>query len=788
MLNDIRYAIRSLLRSPGFTGAAVLALALGIGANTAIFTVVDSVLLRPLPFQAPSRLYKLEVAKYLAMSDPGYIAIASRNRTFEGAAAYSGTPKSLTGAGEAVQLQAQNVTTNFFKVLGVNAILGRTFVPDDDRDPHAVVLCEGLWRSRFRADPSILGKPITLDGARYTVVGVMPSSFTFPRTDDLWLPAKLDPRNNHNAFRQVIGRLKPGITQVQAQADLDAINAAANPLDFRKSPLHMRPLQEAIVGKIRPALRVLFGSVSLLLLIACVNVANLLLVRASRRDQEMAVRCSLGATRLRLFRQMLTESVILSLAGGLAGVLLAAWGVSALLSLLPPGMLPRFEEVRMDYPVLAFTLLLSLVSSVLFGAWPAVQASRNTLAESLKQGVGRATAHSHRVRNSLIVSEIALALVLLIGAGLMMKSFLKLRAVDPGFRTENLLTLQLNLSTTYRTADQMKSFHERALERLRGLPGAASVAAVNWLPMGQGLIMGNFHVQDRPDNAIRFNVNKPAVTPGYFATMGIPLMKGRDFDSRDDVKAPGVMIVGTITAKRVWGNEDPIGKRITFSDDPATEDWYTVIGVVDDVKQENLKQETPPAIYQPLAQVQFPFFLEHMSYVVRTTSPMNLVEAVARQRLREVDPNQPLFKVARMEELLSASTAEPRFYSRVLAAFSFIALLLATLGIYGVISYTVAQRTREIGIRVALGARPRNILASVMAGSSALVAGGLLLGVAGAIAATRVLRSFLFEVTATDAATFIGVSVLLAAVALAASYIPARRAMRIDPMNALRYE
>ena len=798
MLNDIRYAIRTLLRSPGFTVVAIVALALGIGANTAIFTVVDSVLVRPLPFPDSDRIYKIEMTKFLAHSDPGYLAIASRNRAFENVAAYSGALKSLTGAGEPVQLKAPDVTAGFWRVLGANAILGRTFVDGEDR---VVVLSESLWRSRFHADRSIPGKQITLDGAGYTVVGVMPSSFNFPNACDLWLPAKLDPNNNHIAFRQAIGKLKPGVTPAQAQSDLDAIGNDAigndaignqvrgtNGTTRPDTRLLLHPLQETMVGKVRPALRILLGAVSFLLLMACVNVANLLLARASRRNQEMAVRCSLGATRMRLIRQMLTESAILSIAGGIFGILLASWGVSALLALLPPGMLPRFEEVRMDLPVLVFTLILSIASSLLFGTWPAIQASRNTLAESLKQSFGRMTAHSHRVRNGLIVSEIALALVLLIGAGLMTKSFLRLRAVDPGFRPENLLTLQVNLAATYRTADQMKRFHERALEQLKTLPGVISAAAINWLPLGQGLISGDFHAQDRADKDVKFNVTKPAVSPGYFSAMGIRLLKGRDFDSRDDAKAPGVMIVGSVTAKRVWGSEDPIGKRVSFSDHPSPEDWYTVIGVVDDVKQQNLKEDAPPAIYQPLAQVHVSFFLEHMSYVVRTTAPLNVIEKLSRARMMDVDSNQPLFKVASMEELLVATTAEPRFYSRIFLTFSTIALLLATFGIYGVIAYTVAQRTREIGIRAALGARPGNILGNVLGRSSVLIASGVLLGIAGALAATRVLRSFLFEVTPTDTATFAAVSILLAAVALAASYIPARRAMKIDPMVALRYE
>jgi putative ABC transport system permease protein len=442
----------------------------------------------------------------------------------------------------------------------------------------------------------------------------------------------------------------------------------------------------------------------------------------------------------------------------------------------------------MDAQVFVFTVLLSAVTSFLFGLWPAMQASRISLGEALNHGIGRLTAKSQRMRNALVVIEIGIALVLIIGAGLLVKSFIKLRSVNPGFRADNMITMTVHLPQVYRTAEQMKAFHEKVLERLKALPGVNSAAIVNWLPMGMGLIKGSFSVEGLPDSATGFNVNKPAVTPGYFRTMEITLLQGRDFTRADNEKSPGVMIVGQTTARRVWPNEDPVGKHVTFADHPAPEDWYTVIGVVDDVKQENLRQDVPPAIYQPLAQVQIPFFLQSINYVVRSSMPTSAIAASMRTALHEVDANQPVFQIATMEDLLTANTAEPRFYLRLLAAFSGIALLLAVVGIYGVMAFSVVQRTREIGIRLALGANREDILASTLGRSAWLIAAGLALGVCGALGATRLLASFLFEVQPTDVTTFVVTSFLLAVAAILASYIPASRATRIDPMVALRYE
>jgi putative ABC transport system permease protein len=799
LAHDLRFAVRMFWKNPGFAIVAVLTLAIGIGANTAIFTIVNSVLLRPLPFRDPGSLFRIANALPSApnglqnISDPELIALQQQTHSFSAVAAFNGGVKSLTGAGEPVEVKAPEVTANFWSAVGVNAELGRTFLPEEGKPGkgRVLVLSDTLWRSRFNAEKDIIGRAIMLDGEAYTVVGVMPPSCTFPGTADLWVPALLEPANVHIAFRSAIGRLKDGILPGQAQAELDAIAHrlnSDNPMAIRGDLIRMHPLQETIVGKVRPALRLLLGSVAFLLLIACVNVANLLLARASGREQEVAIRYSLGATRMKVIRQLLTESAVMSLSGGLLGFVIAMWGVAALLWVAPPHSIPRFEEIRMDAQVFVFTFLLSAVTSFLFGLWPAMQASRISPGEALNHGLGRLTAKSQLMRSGLVVGEIGLALVLLIGAGLLLKSFVKLRSVNPGFRADNVITMTVHLPQVYHTAKQMKAFHEKVLERLTVLPGVNSAAVVNWLPMGTALIMGSFSVEGIPDSATQFNVNKPAVTPDYFRTMGIPLLRGRDFSRTDNEKSPGVMIVGQATASRVWPNEDPIGKRVTFADHPEPEDWYTVIGVVDDVKQESLRQETPPAIYQPLAQVQVPFFLQSIAYVVRSSVPAAAIAGSMRAALHEVDANQPIFQIATMEELLMANTAEPRFYSRLLTAFSGIALLLAVVGIYGVMAFNVVQRTREIGIRLVLGANQKDILARILGRSALLITAGLALGVCGALSATRLLASFLFEVQPTDTATFVVTSLLLAAAAILASYIPASRATRIDPMVALRYE
>jgi len=800
MFSDIRYAVRSLLNNPGFSLVAVLALAIGIGANTAIFTVVNAVLLRPLPFGEPDRLYRIAAAPQnrpdavINMADPAVLSLQKETTTFEAIGSYNGGMKSLTGLGEPLEVLAPEVTANFMSLLRVEPQLGRTFLPSEGLKGNALVtiLSDRFWQSRFHGDTKVIGRSLVLDGMPYVVVGVMPPSFRLPEEVDLWVPAVLDPTNLHIAFRSVVGRLRAGVARGQAQAELDALARRMNKQDqnyLRKAMLRLHPLRETVVGgKISKQLGVLLGAVAFLLLIACVNVANLLLARSTRRQQEVAVRYSLGATRPRLVRLLLTESAILSLAAGFAGVFVAVWGVATLLRIAPVKSIPRFDEINLDPRVFLFTFGLSIITCILFGLWPALHASKINLNETLKQSFGRLTARSQAVRSALVVAEIALALVLLVGAGLLIKSFIRLRSVDPGFRSQGLISMVVRLPETYKSPQAILGFGDRTMERIKAIPGVDSAAMVNFLPMRWDLVMGTFGVEGRAEPTAGFNVTKPAVTPGYFRTMGIRVLKGRDFTAADTVSAPGVMIVGQATAKRVWPNEDPIGKRITFADHPAAEDWYTVIGVVDDVKQEDLKDASPPAIYQPISQVQVMFFLQSLNFVARTSTPAAAIASSMRAALRQVDPNQPVFDISTMEDLLTTNTAEPRFYSRLLGTFSFVALLLAVLGIYGVMAFTVVQRTREIGIRLALGAQSEHILASVLKRSAMMAGFGIALGVGGALAVTRVLKAFLFEVEPTDPSTFLIISILLAAAAMLASYLPARRASRIDPINALRYE
>jgi putative ABC transport system permease protein len=533
----------------------------------------------------------------------------------------------------------------------------------------------------------------------------------------------------------------------------------------------------------------LLGAVGFILLIACANVANLLLARGAARRQEVAVRASLGASRARLIRQLLTESSLLALCGGALGLLIASWGVSVLIKLVPEGMIPRIAEVGINGQVLLFTFLLSLATSLIFGIVPAVQLSKARLAESLKQD-SRRIAGAQGLRSVLVAGEIALSLVLLIGAGLMIKSFILLRSVNPGFNPESAFVLTVDLPfNEQQSAAQLVAYHKQVLDKLSALPGVNSAGAIDWLPFDNALIRGDFYTEADSYPAAHFDVSKPGVTPDYFRAMGIRLLRGRGFNNNDTAGSPGVAIVSEFVARRAWGDRNPVGKRVTLEDHPKPTDWLTVIGVVDDVKQQNLAEKTPvAAVYQPMTQVTRPFFLFHIAYVVRASGNVAALPGLMRSRFRELDPNQPIQLMSPMDQLISATTAEPRFYSRMLGSFSAIALLLASLGIYGVMAYSVVQRTREIGIRVALGAQRGDIFRSVMAKSALLVLAGVALGLAGAFGVTRVLQNLLFDVKPTDAATFGGVSVLLILVALAATYIPARRATSVDPMVALRYE
>jgi predicted permease len=797
-VQDLRYAFRNLSRNPAFTAVAIGALAIGIGANTAVFTVVESVLLRPLPYHQPSQLYTVRPMPKKpspfgggSMMDLFIISFQSASTAFQQLAAFNYSNWNGTGVGDPVAIHGQEVTTNFFATLGVQPQLGRGFRPEEVSAGHAdvAVLSDAFWRRHFRASRDALGKSITLDGQPHTVVGVMPA--TFDPAVELWVPAVLDP-SGHNAFRQVIGRLTPGQTVARAREEMDAIvvrlEAAAHRRHNDDMEIVIAPLRDSIVGKARPALLVFLGAVGCVLLIACVNVANLLLSRASGRQKEIAIRASLGATRWRLARQLLTESAVLGVMGGLLGLIVALWGVETLIQLAPANRIPRVDEIRFDGWVLAFTIGVSLVTSILFGLAPALQLTSARQARNWKDAAARGSARSGALRSVLVMAEVALALILLIGAGLLVRSFAKLRAVDVGFHPGNVLTMSMDLSgKPYESAAQIYQFDNEILERVAKMNGVTAVGLVNLLPMSEFLVQGDFKLgdQQRPPEVLAV---KPAVSPGYFHAMGIPLMRGRSFDEHDTLNAAPVAMVDESFARRFWPNQDPIGKRISFEDDPKTErDWMTVVGVSGSIRQENPAAEHM-TIYQPFAQVRGLFFLQQVSFVVRSDANAAKLARALRAQIWGVDKDLPINTMASMQDLLYASTAEPRFQTRVLAAFSSIAFLLAMVGIYGVMAYSVTQRTQEIGIRMAIGAQRGHIVQMILWRSAALVLGGLAIGLAGAWSTTRVLKEFLFEVTPFDPLTFAFVSILLVLVALTACYIPARRAAAIDPLVALRYE
>jgi putative ABC transport system permease protein len=792
LAQDIRFAIRTLWKTPAFAAVAMLALALGIGANSAIFTVVNSVLLHPLPFPQPERICQVYTSRFgdsVAMDDRSFVEFEKQTSAFDHLSAISGGASSLTGAGEPIPVHGSAVTTGFWPALGVGASLGRTFRKEDDLGSVAVI-SDKLWRSHFSADSAALGKVVKLDGTPRTIIGVMPAGFAFPADADVWTPLVVNPQPGTGWAYMAIGRLSAGVSIDRARAETKAIAQRLQPKEpHAAESAGVLSLHESVVGKIRPSLYVLLGAVGFILLIACANVANLLLARGAVRRQEVAVRASLGASRSRLIQQLLTESSLLALCGGALGLLVTFWGVPLLVKLVPEGMIPRLAEVGINGQVLLFTFLLSLATSLIFGIAPALQLSKAQLAGSLKQDDRRITG-AQGLRSVLVTGEIALSLVLLIGAGLMIKSFVLLRSVNPGFNPESAFVLTVDLPfSEERSAQQLVAYHNQVLDKLSALPGVTSAGAIDWLPFDNALIRGDFYTEADSYPAAHLQVSKPGVTPDYFRAMGIRLLRGRGFDNGDTERSPGVAIVSQSVARQSWGDRNPIGKRVTLEDHPKPTDWLTVIGVVDDVKQQNLAEKTPvAAVYQPMTQVARPFFLFHMAYVVRAAGDVSALPSLMRSRFRELDPNQPIQLMAPMDQLVSESTAQPRFYSRMLGSFSAIALLLASLGIYGVMAYSVAQRTREIGIRVALGAQPGDIFRSVMLKSAFLVLAGVAVGLGGAFGVTRVLQNLLFDVKPTDAATFAAVSALLILVAMVATYVPARRATSVDPMVALRYE
>ena len=792
---DLRYALRSLRKSPGFTMVAMLTLALGFGANIAVFTVVNGVLFRPLPFPEPERLMMISYQSKEGgpgLFDRDYLEYQRHVQAFEQIATFHEDSATLTGAGEAVRLPTADVTSSFFPVLEVNPAMGRAFLPAEEKQGsnRVVLLSDKIWRNRFGADASILGKAITLDGIAYSVIGVMPAGFAFAHEAELWLPLEVGGDPGNFTTRAVVGRLKPQASQQQALAELEALAKHLPPLPVANREdmfAEVLPMKDLVVGKIRQSLLIFMGAVGFVLLIACANVANLLLMRGTSRQREIAVRNALGASRGRVIRQLLTESTLLSLGGVAAGVLLALLGVPALLALAPAAGVPRIEEIHIDGWVLGFALLLGAFTGILFGLAPALQATGNRVRTFLALSGPTLTARRATLRSTLVVSEIALALVLLTGAGLMLKSFMRMRAVDPGFRTEKILTMTVDLpDASYPTVTAIQAFDSSILTKLSNLPGVVAAGAVNFMPLQPVLISGDFTLDGGRKLPRDYNVAKPDVSPDYFRVMGIRFLKGRGFTDQDNSSAPGVVIISQSVARTLWAGQDPIGQRITMEDEPKPKDWLTIIGIVDDVRQ-RLTGRPQPAIYQPYQQVTRPFFLSHMSFVVRTATNPQSVAAGMRGVLHDVDKYQPV-SIAALTDLADASTAETWFQARLISTFSILALLLAAIGIYGVLAYAVAERTREIGIRMALGAKKSDITRMLLKRTLALVLAGVALGSCGAMVLTRVLAKFLFEVKPNDPATFLSVAAILAATGIIAGMLPAQRATKVDPVVALRWE
>jgi putative ABC transport system permease protein len=811
LLQDIRFGVRMLLKSPSISIVATIALALGIGANTAIFSVINAVLLRPLPFPHPDALvalFETDTQRGLergSHSYPNFFDLRAQNTTLERVACYHSSDYITTGRGEPARLQAAVVTADLFPLLGVSPMLGRTFLPDEDKPSETgrvVILSQPLFQRRFNSDPSIVNQPVTLNGESFTVVGVMPAAFEFPIQNDpvdLWTTIAGDAsgdtpvtaqRGAH--FLQVVGRLKPGVTMEQAQADITAIASRLEqqyPDTNTHKSLRVDSALSALVGDVRPTLFILLGAVACVLLIACANVANLLLARATGRHKEMAIRAAMGASRVRVIRQLLTESVLLSLLGGAVGLLLAVWW-SDLLIALGKEDIPRAVQVGIDLRVLGFTLTVSLMTGLIFGLAPAFHSSKTGLIDALKEG-GRGTsegARRNKVRSVLVVSELAIAVVLLVGAGLLIQSLWRLQRVNSGLQPQNVLTFTVGLPEVRYNYEKQSQFFIDLKSRLESTPGVQSASSVLPLPLSGDRFSISFEIDGRPMAPKDHPSGDFFCTGvGYFKSMGIPIIKGRDFDDRDRHGSTPVVIITETLARQFFPNEEPLGKRIkpginTIEGEKST--MREIVGVVADVRNRSLSTEPKPAYYVPQTQVPF----DQMVMVVKTNSDPHSLIPVATKQVAAMDPDLPVFGVKTMEEYMSASVAAPRFSTTLLSIFAAVALVLTVVGLYGVMSYSVAQRTNEIGIRLALGAQSRDVLLMIVKQGSFLIGLGIVIGLAGAFALTRLIASLLFGVTAKDPFTFGAVVVLLAVVALLACYIPAWRATKVDPMEALRYE
>ncbi len=801
---DVRYGARVLWKSPGFTAVAVVALALGVGATTAIFSVMNAVLWRPLPFREPDRLVMIWMDnRRLGMHEdihsyPNYQDYRNQNTTFAQLAAFTTQGFNLTGEGEPDRVVGAATTATFFEVMGTSPALGRAYTAEEDqpgRDSVAVI-SHGLWQRHFGGDPNIVGKSISLNGATRTVVGVMPADFAFPGKEvDLWVPLAVpeSAKQERSAFwLSMIGRLKPGVTVEQARADMGTIWARMEQQypQLGGYGVNLVPLHTQVVGNVRPALWVLLAAVGFVLLIACANVANLLLARGTARGREIAIRAALGAGRKRIVRQLLTESVLLALLGGAVGALLAVWGLGALKSLAPADT-PRLEQIGVDARVFAFALAISCVTALVFGLVPALQASKPDLNETLKEGGRSDTSggRGRRLRDLLVVSEIALTLVLLVGAGLLLKSFKRLQEVNLGYKPEGVLTARVSLPRAkYREPQKVAAFYEQLTENLRNSPGVEGVAAVGTILLTTTPNSTIITIEGRPNPpaAERTEVPLDPVTPDFFKVMGTPLLRGRFFDAHDRRGSQPVAIVNETFARKFFPGEDPIGRRYLYGDPGGDNDqWFTIVGVVADMKRTDFNAEVRPETFYPLAQVPD----TSMMLVVRAASgDAASLASLVRQQVRSLDADQPVYAVRTMDEQLAERRAQRRFNMLLLALFASVAMALAAVGLYGVMAYTVTQRQHEIGIRMALGAGAADVFRLVVGRGMILAAVGIAVGFVSALALTRLMTGLLFNVSAADPLTYAAVSLLLAAVALAGCLVPARRATKVDPMVALRYE
>jgi putative ABC transport system permease protein len=804
---DLRYGLHLLWRSPGFTLVALLALALGIGANTFIFSVVNALLLRQLPFPDSGRITSILAkapdtgALFSSYSLPNFEDIRDRNQVFEHVAALYMSTEFLRSGDEPERLRGAYVSAELFPLLGVKPLIGRTFSREEERsgDGNFIVLSYNLWQRRFNGDPKIIDQNLIVGSRPTTVLGVMPEGFKFPvgaRQVDFWMPliSSIPPASRTARGAVYLGlfaRLKPNATLLQAQADMNLIaSQLATQYPESNTGLNIVPVSthERLVGQIRPALLVLLGAVALVLLIACANVANLMLARASVRQKEIAIRTAIGATRWRVVRQLLTESLLLSILGGAAGVLLAFWAIELLIS-SNPANLPRVAEIALDKQVLLFTLGLTTVTGLFFGLAPALQASRTDLNESLKDGMRESSGgiKHNRTRSALVISEIALSLILLVGATLLFQSLRRVLAISPGFESDNVLAADVSVSSSkYPDPSQRAAFYREALERIASLPGVESAGIVYPLPLGGSFESYTFDIAGQPPfpPGQQPSADRRVISPDYFRTMRTPLRKGRTFGPQDQATVPAVMIVNDTFARRFFPGEEVIGKRIIPGEgrQPVTRE---IVGVVGDIRHEGLDVEPSPEYYVPYEQTS----VDDLTVVARTTggNPTSIATPL-RAVIRGMDKDQPVYNIRPMTQLLSESVAQRRFNMVLLSGFAILAMVLAGIGIYGVMSYSVAQRTREIGVRIALGAQSRDVLKMVLEHALVLTAIGLALGLVGAFALTRFLVTLLYEVRPTDLTTFAIVSLVLAAVAITACLIPARRATKVDPLVALRYE